>query len=208
LAIGLTNCQSEWVARSFENLTSDYGVLRRYLGELKFKHLINEYISTQHDKVSNERWLSDHLPDFIAAYETFMHFPEIAELALLERAQNRAFNAIDALTLAKLSTIPPPAKKLKTHPSVSLLTFSQNTTSIWSALICDEQPPRPHSLDAPQHVIVWRQGNTTRFRILGEDEALALGRVSLGISSKALNSESYLLGWLEAELILAPAVAA
>jgi Putative DNA-binding domain len=93
LAIGLTNCQSEWVARSFENLNSDYGVLRRYLGELKFKHLINEYISAQLAKESNERWLSDHLPDFIAAYEIFMHFPEIAELALLERAQNRAFNA-------------------------------------------------------------------------------------------------------------------
>jgi hypothetical protein len=196
------------MALPLEILSSDYSSLRRYLGELKFKNLINEFIAAHAVKIQNSRWLSENLPDFAKLYEGFLHFPEIAELASLERALNMAFNAVDAPSLMTQNALRLSVKKLKAHPSVSLLIFTQNTTSIWSALKCDEQPPRPHQLDANQHVIVWRQGNTPRFRILGEEEATALSRVKRGLSFKALKSESYLRGWLEAELILAPATAA
>jgi hypothetical protein len=192
-------------------LSSDYVALHRYLGEVKFNNLISEYISNKSHDCVNSRWLSNHLPDFIRSYFGFAHFPEIPELASLERAFNTAFGAVEARTWNNDNKTSMSDKTLKAHPSVSLLKFTQNTTSIWSALKCEEKPPKPHQLDDMQNVIVWRQGNAPRFRILGEEEAKALKRVINGVSYKALcntlktNAETYLRGWIEAELILATA---
>jgi hypothetical protein len=216
----LSNSQQRDVAGI---VADDYPLLRRYLGDLKFKELLHDYVLSPTAARKSVRRLSRHLPDFLKSYSAFDRCPEIQELSDLECACNLAFEAIEApkLTISALEekkSVNFSGLALAPHPSVSSLTFTQNTTSIWSALKCDEQPPKPHHLDEIQHVLVWRQGKASRFRILGQEEATAFDRIKSGRSFRALckaldptpggetpmkRATAYLRGWVDAELLLA-----
>jgi hypothetical protein len=106
--------------------------------------------------------------------------------------------------------------RLEFHPSVSLLNFTQNTVGIWSSLMCDELPPRPFRLDAPQHVLVWRQGDRARMRILGDEECHAVETVQAHASFERLcdrltlweprddpriRASAYVRGWIDSGVL-------
>ncbi len=56
----------------------------------------------------------------------------------------------------------------------------------------------------PQELLVWRQGAAARFRMLGREEAAALDAAARGEAIESdQSSESFLRGWLEAEIISA-----
>lgn len=206
-----------------EFLAIDYRFLRKYLGETQFTEMAKSYCEANSSTQPNARWFSTHLAEFLRGYAPFSHHPEIQELAALELALNSAFTAPEAaaLTLADLTTLDPEifsSMNLGMHPSASRLTFTQNTTSIWSALKCETQPPKPHLLDEQQQTLVWRQGAASRFRLLGNEEAMAFDAAKTGASfsticqliafmdspeTTAARAASYLRGWIEAELLLA-----
>ncbi len=208
-------------------LANDYKLLREYLGETQFVAMAQTYFSAHPAQHPNARWLSKHLADFLLHFKPFAHRPEIQELAALELALNSAFDAPEAspLTFAELKVFAPEffsALKLGIHPSAARLTFKQNTSSIWSALKCQTQPPKPHRLDADQQILVWRQGAASRFRLLGEEEAMAYDACKTGASFGTMckmiafidnpetateRTANYLRAWIEAELLLAPALA-
>ena len=203
-------------------LANDHEVLRTYLGESQFAVMAQSYVTAYPSEHPNARWYSTHLTEFLRSYKPFEHHPEIQELAALELALNSAFDAPEAaaLTFAELTALDPDvfsSMVLGIHPSAARLTFRQNTTSIWSALKCEARPPKPHMLDQDQALLVWRQGTSSRFRILGDEEAMAFDSCKNGASfsticemmafldspeTAATRATGYLRGWIEAELLL------
>ncbi len=167
-------------------LANDYDTLRRYMGEVRFNALAAECDETQ---ISDIRTASSKLPEQIASLTQLP--PELSEIATLERALRDAFEAVEA-------TVSNAKKQIKLHPSVTLLTFAQNTVSIWSSLKCGEPPPRPFRLDTPQRVLVWRHNAHPRMRLLGEEEFMSLSAIS-GQTSTV--DENYLCGWLQTEVL-------
>jgi hypothetical protein len=213
--------QFAYGSRLTEFLANDYEKLRAYVGEVRFNAMAQAYAMAHPSRQANARWFGQGLPIFLKQAHHFAQFPECVELAELELALATAFDAIDVASLGinALATLPPESiagTAFAFHPSLQTLQFMHSTVSLWSALQCDEPPPRPHALDAPQTVMVWRQGSQSRFRILGDEEAMVLANArdgvpfgalcemmafSHGTEDVALRAATYLRGWLEAEII-------
>ena len=165
------------------------------------------------------------LPQYLKHQPSFQHSPEIYELACLEIAANQAFLSpeLPILSVQQFEAIDVqnfPKLKIQFVQSAQLLTFEQNTTSIWAAMKCEERPPKPHRLDEPQKVLVWKQRGAPRFRLLGAEEAILFEqfRQKLNVKSAAkflANPEdiepsiayalNYVRGWVDAELVARPA---
>ena len=196
-----TNLEIPIFAGLLAFLGTEYELLRRYLGEVAFSKLVRDYSAAYPNRHSNARWFANNIHSFLKTSPNFKHHGEIIELASFEAALNQAFNAPEVLPLNPNSLAKLGLKNLRIriHPSVNHIIFLQNTTSIWSALKCDEKPPKPHRLDAPQHVLTWRQGASSRFRILGEEEISAFEHLSN--KTPGAQTTAYLRGWSEAELV-------
>ena len=192
------------LARLTEFLADDYAKLRLYMGDSAFNAIARHWLATYSIGAPKARALSRNLPDFLGLTKPFSRSPELSDLAHLEQAFLAGLNAPDALilTLAEFAHKNPQNFLLELHPSVQRLQQRTNATSIWAALTAGELPPPPERLDEPQELLVWRQGLTSRFRILGREEATALDEAARGklIGIDQL-SENFLRGWLESELI-------
>jgi hypothetical protein len=210
------------VAQLLGFLEQDYAMLRLYLGESAFVKLAIDLVGAHPFETLNARWYCKNLSNYLQNEAPLPYSREIIELASLEQTLGAAFDApaeaaVTVKQLQKFMANETPSMVFKKHPSVSRLAFSQNTTSIWSALKCEAAPPKPHLLDQPQEIIVWRQGTTTRFRLLGRDEAKSFDATIAGasfaqiceilsdvemIAPPSLYAANYLHGWIEAELLV------
>lgn len=208
-------------SRLVEFLAGDYARLKRYLGETRFNAMVRDYAADLPSVHGSARWLSRHLPDFLHAAGPLRSHPELAELARLERALNDARDGPDSplLTLQEFEAIAP--DRLATAvfdltPTAQVIVVRTNVASLWSALRCEEAPPRPLDLHEPLRILVWRQAAGSRFRILGAEEAMAIDGVGRGLDLASicqtiaahgeaddapLRAADYLRGWLEAEII-------
>lgn len=213
--------QSAYVMRLTEFLAKDYEKLRAYVGEVRFNAMAAEYFSAHPSRQANARWFGQGIPLWLKTSGHFAQHPECTELAELELALATAFDSIDlpVLGIEALTTLSPKqiaSTGFSFHPGLQTLSFKQNTVSLWSALQCDEPPPRPYTQDQAQTVMIWRQGTQSRFRILGDEEAMALANAqdgvpfgalcemmafSHGADDAALRAATYLRGWFEAEIL-------
>ena len=211
-----------YVLRLTEFLGNDYEKLRIYLGETRFSRMARDYAAAHPSDTPNARWFSRHLPAFLRQSKAFLQHPEVGELAMLEQALNDVFDGPEAAptTLADLAAIDPTAfgnVRFALVPACMTVEARSNATSIWSAIRCAETPPAAERLDMPQHVLVWRQAGSSRFRILGEEEFMALSCVAEGLDfaticemlatyddpeTAALRAANYLRGWIEAEILV------
>lgn len=211
-----------YLLRLKEFLQNDYETLRVYLGEERFARMARDYARAYPSDTPNARWYSRHLPTFLRTAPGFGGHPEVVELAVFERALNDVFDDAEALplTFADLAMVPP--EEIGTLafglvPASRFLSLATNATSIWSALRIDETPPPAESVGAGQHLLVWRQAGSSRFRILGAEELMALTCIQDGLDfahvcemisvhdgaeDAALRAASYLRGWVEAELLM------
>ena len=200
-------------------LANELGFLYAYLGDITFNRLTRDYMRSYPDLPIDPAAVKKNLLKYIGGQTLVQRNPEILELADLELALNFALNAPDEklLSVQEFDNLPSAKRETVVFNVVSsyqLLLFKQNTTSIWSAMKCEERPPKPHLLDEPQNLLVWRQRDAPRFRLLGRDEAclfaliskkMSLRRASVRMNADAANTEellNYLRGWVEAELIL------
>lgn len=207
--------------RLAEFIANDHPKLKCYMGEAKFTALAHAYIAQHQSRNLNARWYSRYLTEFLRNAPAYARKPELAELAELERALNDAFDSVDApvVTMKELAAIDPEqfgSMGLDVSPSVRRFKVRTNVTSLWASLRCDELPPHPIMLDADQELLVWRQGAASRFRMLGNEEAMALDAAQDGVSfsvicemiatmddpeTAAVRAATFLRGWLEAEII-------
>lgn len=207
--------------RLIEFLAHDYEKLHTYLGAVRFNEMALQYIAAHPSDHPNARWFSRHLPAFLAASGHYRCQPELSDLARLESALSDAFDGRDenVCAMADLSAVDP---KLFGSVSFGIVStvhrfgVSTNIGSLWSCLKCGEVPPPPELLSKPLKVIVWRQGSGARFRILGDEEAMAIDSARKGVKfsvicemiaafadpdGAAMRAAGYLRGWLEAEIV-------
>jgi hypothetical protein len=202
-------------------LAGEHQKLRCYMGETAFEAMARTYVSRHPSDQPNARWYARHLPEFLARALPFARTPELAELASLEGALNDAFDApqapvVTCAELAALGSAALAAAALDIHPSARRLRVTTNVTGLWSCLKCDEMPPKPYRLEAPQEILVWRQGESSRFRLLGDEEAMAFDTAAEGAplsavcetiaamdgpDTAALRAAGYLRGWVEAQAV-------
>jgi hypothetical protein len=212
-----------YAARLIEVVGNDHEYLKAYLGDEQFNTMARGYLRAYPSHNPNARWFAHRLPEFLAQQKPWSDHPELVELAKLERALNDAFDAPDAplVTFADLQAFDPTmiaAAILTIHPSMQLLKATTNVTSIWSALKSQERPPKAAALPEPIDILVWRQSSASRFRLLGAEEAMAIGEAAKAVpfgvlcemvavmndaGTAALRAGGYLRGWIEAELISA-----
>jgi putative DNA-binding protein len=213
--------RGEFVLRLGAFLTADHPKLKCYMGEIKFQTAVRAIVASHPPGASNFRWYARHLADFLKVNHPWSRQPELAELAALDSALAEALSSPDAPVVDAAQVMATDADALgsvrfRLSPSIRRLTALTNVTSLWASLCCDEEPPMPHRLDAPQQVLIWRQGPSARFRLLGAEEANALDEASRGetlgtiiqhladdgdpVTANA-RSFTYLAGWLESQLI-------
>jgi hypothetical protein len=202
-------------------LANELGYLYAYLGDITFNKLTRDYLRSYPELPIDPAAVKKNLLKYIGAQPLVQRNPEILELADLELALNFALNApdeklLDVQAFEKLASPKREQIIFNVVSSAQILLFKQNTTSIWSALKCEERPPKPHLLDEPQNLLVWRQGDAPRFRLLGRDEAFLFNLISQNTNLRSallqMNSETtdaeeilnYVRGWAEAELIRLP----
>ena len=208
-------------------LEIEFPILYRYLGDVAFGKLVREFVAANPILPDSQDAQANGMLLFLKHQLSFQHNPEVYELARLECAANaafisaehpvlsaREFEEIENADLAKL--------KIRFVDSAQLLIFRQNTTSIWAAMKCEERPPKPHLLDEPQNVSVWKQRGAPRFRLLGAEEAMLFEKFKQKLNVKAAAKLlqngvdfdqaiarvlNYIRGWVDAELVLRPAEA-
>lgn len=176
-------------ARLLETLRDTFAHTLSYLGDAWFDHLAQAYIAQHPSRHANLRWYGETWPDWLdgdrlASAGAGPH-PEVAELARLDWALRRAFDAPDmpalcaedllARTPDQWVTLP-----LVAQPSLALLSMGCNTLALWHALDQGGDVPLAEVLPDPVSVLVWRHEERPHFRSVSEAEAQALTQLMLG----------------------------
>jgi hypothetical protein len=163
--------------RLAEFISNDFPILRAYLGDEAFGHLVEDYISSTQSRQRNARWYGSHLPDFMRKSAPWRGNRSAIDLARFERTLSDAFDAADApvLTIDALQNTSAedwPRLAFEFHPSVSLLDLAAGTAQLHAALTEEEEP---HAVPPSEEtVIFWRIDGQSFYRPVAEDERLAL----------------------------------
>lgn len=173
-------------ARLVEIVQHDYEYLHAYVGNETFEELALAYIEARPSQQPNARWFSRELPEFLSEAEPWASYPELADLAALERALNDAFDAADApvVKIEQLGAIPSDkwaTVRFVPHPSAIRFEVKTNVAEIWIAHKEEREPPAATLLEAPAHVLVWRENLVPKFRTLEDEEAMAWDEAVNGV---------------------------
>jgi hypothetical protein len=198
-------------------LAHDFPALLASAGETTFGRLTAGYVRDRPSARPSLRWLGEGLAEWLRARGE----PAMADLAELEWAALRAFDAEDAapLTAQAFAAIPPerwPELRLELHPSASLLAAGANVREVWLA-VRGGRPP-PVLLPARERLVIWRANGAARVEGIAEDwhrllalvardatlaaaceelaESIDAGRVP-GVVAECLHHAAA-LGWLKA----------
>lgn len=156
-----------YLARLVEVLQGDYGAVQHVLGEEQFRGLVARYLRRHPSRHPNLNQLGGHFPAFVKAQRNLPARAFLAELAELELALCRAFDAPEftPVPLATLQAIPAaawPKARLRTNPSVQLLATRFPVGAWYQAWKAGEVPAVPTAQRAWTLVFrrddkVWRQ---------------------------------------------------
>jgi len=186
-----------YALRLLEALETNFGVLKRVLGDDEFDRLGRAYIAANPSRHFSIRWFGHRLADFLATETPWRDTPALAELARLEWALATAFDAADTdpLDVPAIAAIAPadwPGLRFAFHPSLQVLEFAWTVPEQWNALNEDagaDMGP-PERRDAPVAFAVWRhdtaEGRQNFFRSLAPEEAAMLARARAGEEFGAL----------------------
>lgn len=174
-----------YYGRLVETLAGDYPAVQAMLGDEAFTVLCHDYIQAHPSTHYSLRWFGRHLPVFLTGAAGSRELPFLAELASLEWTFINAFDAADAEVLdeSAVTTIAPeawPDIRIGFHASVHLLDYHWNILDLWRAVRDEETIPPLQALPETSTCLIWRQGVTTRYRILDADEAAALKAATQG----------------------------
>lgn len=117
-----------YLARLVEVLQSDHGALQQVLGEDGFRALVARYLQRHPSRHPNLNVLGRHLPAFVRTQRVLPHRAFLFELATLEVALTRAFDAPEFTPLAPDAIAAVPQARwdrvrFTPNPSVQLYAF-------------------------------------------------------------------------------------
>jgi hypothetical protein len=213
-------------SRLVEAMRNDHELLHHYLGDETFDEMGYAYVKARPSEHPNLRWFSQALPDFLRSSEPYRNHPVLADLAMLEKTLNDAFDAREGVVLAleAMAQFAPEAWNdliFEPHPSAVRIDLSTNAAAVWMALKNDETPPDAQPLAEPCRLVIWRQDTTPMFRELPVEEAMMWDEATKGISfgvlcemlatyddpdGAAARGAGYLHGWITAGLLTAASI--
>ena len=157
-------------------LSTNYPVLKIYVGADKFKILCHTYIKKYPSTHWSIRWFGNYLYDHI-------NNPALKELVQLEWTLGLISDAPNAPVLNQhdIHTIPLDnwkTMRFQLHPSVYYLSFSYNIMQMWRAIINNPAViPEFKKLKKTRfktHWLLWRQEINTRYYKLSKTESACI----------------------------------
>ena len=99
---------SAYRLRLKEALSTDYEKLHVYLGDEQFDQLMDDFIDTHPSSTFSLRYYSIDLPDWLQSQASYQQFPQVIELAKIEKAFADSFDAetVAATELNALAMLP------------------------------------------------------------------------------------------------------
>ncbi|MFA5948824.1 MAG: DNA-binding domain-containing protein [Hyphomicrobium sp.] len=200
-------------------IKADHPVLAAYMEDESFEPMAEGYIAAHPSRSRNARWFSHKVPEFLQ--DRYSAYPELAEIAALERALSDAFDAPDAavLSLAGLAAYPPERwgdLSFSPHASCTLLHHKTNAFQIWQALKDGGEAPSKVDLDNGQTLLAWRRDGVPTVRVLGPEEAMMWTEAQRGVpfgrlcellavfddpETAALRAAQHLQAWITSEAL-------
>lgn len=124
-----------YLERLVEVLQGDFGAVQHGLGEPAFRALVARYLQRHPSRHPNLNQLGRAFPAFVRTQRTLPQRAFVAELAQLELAVSRAFDAAEFTPLAAdaLAAVPPAKRgaiRLAANPSLQLLAF-RHPVDVW-----------------------------------------------------------------------------
>ena len=218
--------RNAYVLRLIGILEHDFERLHTYAGDERFDELARAFIAANPSHTPNARWYGQELPDFIARHPETAGYPALTAIAKLEGTLNDVFDIDDApvLMLSELAAFAPgdwAELTFLSHPSVRRMNSGINLTELWTALADKKTPPTVRTLDAPEHIILWRQDVMPKLRVLAPEEAMMWDEAAKGVpfgvlcemlatfdnpDEAPLRAAQYLKGWIEMGLLQSAAI--
>lgn len=180
--------QHGYHARLCEALGHEFAGLRCLAGR-QFEPLLYAYIDACPSQHYNIRWHGTGLADFLK--QTRSDEPQLAEMAALDWAISKAFDAADEPSpgLAELSSIPAESwANLQLFLQNNLLWLSEthNVDAFRRASDKGTKRPRLRRLAHPRHFMVWRHAMVVHYRRVASDEHAVLTAAQRGEPFAAL----------------------
>lgn len=181
VAPGLRIHQNNFRAQLAACLEESFARTRDWIGGDALHQAVVAHVA----RVQPSSWTLDAYPrDFPATLALlYPADPEVAELAWIELALAEAFVAPDAaaLSVADLGAVDWDRAVLGFSPSLDLAALTTNAPAIWSALAEGLEPPSVADLPEPGAILVWREAEAPRFRVIDQIEREALVRARAGV---------------------------
>ena len=184
--VGLDIYQNNFRGQIVACLEESFAVTRAWLGDEAFRAAVVEHVELSPPR----SWSLDHYADGFPETLTraYPDDAEVAEMARLEVALAHAFVAADAVPVmaADLADVDWDQAKLHLSPTLSIHPSTTNALAIWSAITARTAPVPASILPEISTMLVWRQGETPRFRAIDRAEANALRKISSGMTFGSL----------------------
>jgi hypothetical protein len=149
------------------------------LGEHVFDAMLAAYLEHEPPARRSVRESGARLADFLASSPEYPVW--YAELARLDRAHVDVLHAAAVTPLSRLELTLD--RELRLVPAHALVELTTDADDLWRALDRGDRVRRPHELDWPRTVLVWRTGGLEiRDRVVEPDEAAALRAAVRGTS--------------------------
>ncbi len=171
---GLRTYIHAYSSRLVEALNNDHPCLGAYLGDSLWQSMCRGYIEKYPSQYRSLRNFGDLLPEYLLHAEEFRKYPEISELARLERQFLNCFDApdgdsVDFSALLDILESDWPHLQLTFHPSLLAFTHKYNTMEIWQAMKNQTKAPPIQALD--NYWLLWRDiDRVSSFRSVDYEE--------------------------------------
>lgn len=181
-AAGLAVYRNNHRAALVACLEAGFPQTRAWIGDDAFLDAVIHHVG----RVPPSSWTLDaYGEDFPATLA--LRYPgdaEVAEIAAIELALDRAFVGPDAPTvgLDQLATVNWDRAVLHITPTIELVEATTNAFELWELLSVGAMPPAAARLETPGVLVVWRQEGTSRIRVADMIECQALRHVRAGLS--------------------------
>jgi len=179
-----------YAGRLVEVVRGAHPLLARYMGDEGFERMARHYVRAFPSRHANARWYASDVPRLLSDVP-YTDRPELREIAEIEAALDRAFDAPDApvLELAMLAQHAPEtwgSLRFGPHPSAKVLTLETNAFDLWLALKDEACVPAAARLAEPETLLVWRRDAIPTLRRLGAEERMLWLEATRGLAFGAL----------------------